>query len=502
MSILIKNGSLLTFGNNGKIKILENSNIFIKEGLIKKIWRNGEEVKGVEADTVLDALNKLILPGLVNAHIHSSDNFTKGLVDNLPLDLYMLKCLPVFSMKPSSPRDIYLRTLISCIEMLKTGTTTVIDDVYHLPFPTKESMQAVFQAYRDCGMRVVVTANVQNKSFFDTLPYVREMLPLSLKKELDKKPSPPAKELLNFCRYAAKKWGKEENLVRFALAPSAPQRCTDNFLTEIGEISKSENVPIITHGLETKVQAVFAKLLYKRTLIEHLDELGLLTPRLALVHGIWITDRDIELLGNAGVSVVYNPASNLKLGSGLTPLRRLLCAGVNIALGCDGISSNDSQNMFEAMKLAALLHRVANSDFNTWILGHEALVMGTLGGARAGMMQSEVGSIEVGKKADMLLINLNKIEYRPLNDLTNQLIFCEHGYSVDTVIIEGSIVVKDGKLLGIDEISILEEVKEASKRFFEGNTEAYEEAKKFEGYVCTMYFKCMKKDIGLNALVI
>ncbi len=502
MSMLIKNGSLLTLRNNSKIKILENSNVLIKEGLIKKIWRSREEVKGVEADTILDASNKLVLPGLVNAHIHSSDNFTKGLVDSLPLDLYMLKCLPIFSVESSNQRDIYLRTLISCIEMLKTGTTTVIDDVFHLPFPTEESIQAVFQAYRDCGIRAIVTANVQDKPFFDTLPYTREIIPLFLKKDLDKKPSPPAKELLNFCRYTAKKWGKEENLVRFALAPSAPQRCTDNFLAEINEISESENVPIITHVLETKVQAIFAKLLYGKTLIEHLDEVGLLTPRLALVHGIWVTNRDIELLGNAEVSVVYNPASNLKLGSGLTPLRRLLSAGANIALGCDGVSSNDSQNIFEAMKLAALLHRIANQDFNSWISSHEALIMGTLGGARAGMMQNEVGSVEVGKKADILLINLNRIEYCPFNDLINQLIFCEHGYSIDTVIIEGNIVVKDGKLLGIDEISILEEAKEASKRFFEENAEAYEEAKKFERYVRTIYFKCMKEDIGLNALAI
>lgn len=502
MSILIKNGTLLTPGNNGKIKILENSNVFIKEGLIKKIWMNREDIKGVKADTVLDASNKLILPGLVNAHIHSSDNFTKGLMDNLPLDLYTLKGLPIFGMKPINPRDIYLRTLISCIEMLKTGTTTVIDDVYYLPSPTEESIQAVFQAYRDCGMRAIVTANVQDKPFFDTLPYVREALPLSLKKELDKKPSPPAKKLLDFCRYAAKKWGKEKNLVRFALAPSAPQRCTDNFLEEIGKISESENVPIITHVLETKVQAIFAKLLYGKTLIEHVNELGLLTSRLTLVHGIWITDKDIELLGKAEVSVVSNPASNLKLGSGLTPFRRLLSAGVNIALGCDGISSNDSQNMFEAMKLAALLHRAANLDFNTWVLSHEALRMGTLGGARAGIVQNEVGSIEVGKKADILLINLNRVEYCPLNNLINQLVFCEHGYSIDTVIIEGNIVVRDGKLLGIDEISILEEVKEASKRFFEENAEAYKEAKKFEPYVRNMYFKCIKKDMGLNALAI
>lgn len=502
MSLLIKNGSLLTVGRNGKTEILENSSVLIRKGLIKKIWKDREEATVSEVDTVLDASNKLILPGLVNAHIHSSDNFTKGLVDNLPLDLYMLKCLPIFSAKSSNQRDTYLRTLISCIEMLKTGTTTVIDDVFHLPIPTQESIQAVFQAYRDCGMRAIVTANVQDKPFFDTLPYVGEMIPPSLKEELDKKPSPSAKKSLDFCRYAARRWGKEENLVRFALAPSAPQRCSDNFLEEIGEISESENVPIITHALETKVQAVFAKLLYRKTLIEHLDEMGLLTSRLALVHGIWITNKDIELLGNGELSVIYNPASNLKLGSGLTPLRRLLSAGVNIALGCDGISSNDSQNMFEAMKLAALLHRTANSDFDSWILSHEALRMGTLGGARAGMMQNQVGSIGVGKKADMLLIDLNRIEYCPLNDLVNEVIFCEHGYSIDTVIIEGKIVVRDRKVLGIDESSILEEIKEASRRFFQENRGVYQEAKKFEPYMRNMYFKCMEKEIGINALAI
>jgi len=203
-------------------------------------------------------------------------------------------------------------------------------------------------------------------------------------------------------------------------------------------------------------------------------------------------------MGDKGVSVVHNPVSNLKLGSGIMPFRKLVDSGVNIAIGSDGMSSNDTQNIFEGMKFAALLHKINDPDYHKWPSSEEVFKMATLGGAKSSLTDDELGTIEVGKKADLAVLDLNTTAFLPQNDILKHLVYCENGSSVETVIVDGEIIVKDGEILTIDEEAILAEFKKMVPKFKEQYQKTVELSDELFPYVDDIYWKCVKQDVGVN----
>jgi guanine deaminase len=488
---MIKNSKIMTLDSEDRW--FEKGDIVVEKDKIIAIGNNLSP-KTFEVEKVFSAEDKLVIPGLVNAHLHSHDRFDKGRFDNLPLEPWMALYNPPLGRREWTPRECYLRTALNGIEMLKTGTTTVIDDVHHgLPF-SEENFEAVYQAYKDIGMRALVSICYSDSPYYKTIPFLGELLPARLKAELEV-PGGFADQVFKLWQKYGERW---RGNVQFILSASAPQRCTESFLKRTWELARSLELPVIIHVLETKVQAVTGELFYGKSMVEYMHSLGILTPETTLVHCVWLTDRDISLIGEAGACVVHNPMSNLKLGSGIAPIRKMLDAGIRVGLGTDNNNANDTVNLFETIRLAALLHKVSSFDYDRWVGAREVIRMATQGGARCAKLDRQLGSLSVGMKADMVLLDLKKLPFIPRNNLLYQLVFCENGHSVDTVVIDGKMVVEGGKVTTANEEKLVGEIMERVDEIQEKIRRASLRGVELEPYVRQAYQKCVAWDVGFN----
>ena len=452
---------------------------------------NDLDSKQLKIEKVLSAQNKLIIPGLINAHLHSHDRFDKGRFDNLPLEVWMALYNPPTAGRDWTARECYLRTILGCIEMIKSGTTTVIDDL-HSGFPLSPAcLDAVFQAYQDIGMRAQVTIAYADKPYYQTIPFLEELLPQHLKPAPELSAEAIHDSVLTLWRDFAKRW---KGRVQFILSPSGPQRCTDGFLRKVWGLSEEYNLPVVVHVLETKVQAITGRHFFGKSIVAHLQDLGLLTPLTALVHCVWVNDHDIELIAKAGSSVIHNPLSNLKLGSGVAPVGKMLEAGINVGLGTDNHNASDTANLFEAMKAAALIHKVSNHEYNKWIGAKEAFHMATQGGAFCGGLSEETGKVEIGKKADLVLLDLKALSFFPKNNLLNQLVFSENGTAVDTVIVDGNILMEGRRLISVDEEKLLQELEERIEEIQKKINKGIPDGRELEPFFREAYYRCIERD--------
>jgi len=493
MRLLIKRGLVLTMDSQGQIH--EDCDVLVEDGAIARIGRGLGE-SAAQVDKVIDASGKLVAPGFVNAHAHSYDVYGRGLVESVPLEVWF----PAASMglrRPLTQHEIHVRTVLVASEMLRSGITAGYDDCTLVPLD-QESVDTVMGAYRDAGIRAIVGTTVLNQPLTHSMPFLSEIMPPEVLEKANSAPIAPDSELIEICRWMIEKWDGQANRLHVALAPSAPQRCSDEFVLAMDDLSSRCGVPWNTHVLETKVQAVTGPEFYGKTIVEHLGDLGVLSPRLALIHGVWLNDRDMELLAAAGTSVVHNPVSNLKVGSGIAPIRDMLKAGVNVALGCDNSGAVDTQNMFETMKFAALLPEVEGPEFGVWEPSREVLRMATMGGARSVLLDRSIGSLEVGKRADIVLYSLQAQPFAPLNDPMRQLVYCEAGQSVDTVLVDGNIVMENGQFRTFDEEAMLREAKAIGQAFRQEDEKAEQFAKALRPYLERMYWRSVAQDVGIN----
>ncbi|MGV0743426.1 amidohydrolase family protein [Mycolicibacterium sp. XJ870] len=430
--------------------------IRIRDGEIIEIAATLDKQPG---DIVLNGRDRLVVPGYVNAHTHSWEALFRARLDNLPLEHWMLLSYPVLGLAPLSPDLIRLRSQLVAIESLRNGVTTLVDDVLEIPGQTEDQLAAVFEAYRDIGIRGNISGHVMDRPFVDHFPFLADALDPDARRELDALAVVQGDEYLSYARASAERYADyADGRLRFMLGPSAPQRCTPELLVGIDDIAKAYDLEYHIHVLETRTQAVTAAEFYGKTMVEYLHALGVLGERVTMAHGIWLTDSDVEVLADTGTSVSHNPISNLKLGSGIAPWRKYLDAGVNLGIGTDGMSSSDTARMSEAVKAAALLHKVTGPDYRQWPTAQEVLTAGTLGGARSARLGDTVGSVEVGKRADLVFYDMNSLAFTPRNKPELHLVYSENGSSIDTVMIDGRIVLQDKKLTTIDERSVLEEL--------------------------------------------
>lgn len=487
--MVIKNAQIMTL--NDKDEFHTNMDMLVEGDTIKEI-RHG--IEALPGDHVIDCTDRLITPGLVNSHLHSDENIFKGWYSSLPLELWMLYAYPLFGFERPSNRLIYLRTMLGAIEMLRSGVTTIQDDYMEQPFTTLEGHGAAIRAYVDLGLRANVSVYEMHHHFCDNIPYLREIIPADMQKQFSD--PEPADQVYARVEELIQEWNGKED-VKIVVSISAPQRCDDAFSKHMFHIAEKYDLPYHIHICETRAQRITGREFYGSTIAQHSNDIGILSPRTTIAHCIWVDDKDIQVYRDAGVNIVHNPVSNLKLGSGIMPYYKLADAGINICLGTDGMSTNDSNNMLEVMKTTALLHKVTHPDFHKWPSSNAILKMATKNAARSVRRTDEIGSLEVGKKADMVVFDLNTFALAPETDLKNQIIYCENGSSIDKVIARGKLLMDDHRILTVNENAIMSELRELWAEYRPCFEKAMKSMDKVAPHLEEMYWRCMKDSDSL-----
>jgi cytosine/adenosine deaminase-related metal-dependent hydrolase len=382
--------------------------------------------------------------------------------------------------------------------MLSTGCTTVVDFLYEMPETSVETVAAVMQAYVDSGMRALLVLGYADKVYYETVPLAMELLPPELKTRIDAEPLPSAEENLRLADEIRTRWHGVENRLAVGIGPSGPQRCSDRQLEMSAEYAQRHDLRIHMHTLETKMQAYTGHLFYGKSIVEHLAELGFLSPRVSLNHAVWLTDRDIDLVARHGAMTTHNLLSNFKLGSGISPVPDMLAKGIGVSLGTDGKSSNDSQDMYEVLKTAALLHKTQQPDFTRWLGAPEAWDMATRAGARSAGWEGELGRIEVGQRADLVLFDLNTIPFIPLNHPLHHLVYCLPSSAVDTVLVEGQLVARNGRLTRVDQAALLSEAQELGREYVRRCDPAFTVGRQLQTSVAAGYRHAVQQNVGVH----
>lgn len=416
----------------------------------------------------IEASGKLLTPGLVNGHTHGHGTLAKGLIeDRWTLEMF-LNNGPWLSGNRATG-DKYLAAQLAAVEMVRKGCTACYDLYFEFPVPTVEGLEAVGRAYADVGIRAVVAPMIADFNLYQALPGLVESLPANLRPLTEKFALAPRQVTIEQARQVFRAWPFDRQQVCPAIAPTIPLHCSDGFMTDCRDLAAEFELPIQTHLAESRTQAVLGLEKYGKSLTAHLRSLGLLNARFSAAHGIWLDEADLALLAEAGSSVVHNPLSNMRVGSGLARVRPMVEHGVNVGIGTDASATSDSMNMFEAARLASFISRVQTADERQWLTADEVFAMATLGSARALGFGDFVGSLAPGFKADIVMLDAGHINYVPLNDALRQIVFSENGAAVDTVMIGGRVIVEHGRLMTVDEAKLRENVQATVARLLGAN---------------------------------
>ncbi|WP_204249992.1 amidohydrolase family protein [Rhodoferax koreense] len=443
------------------------ADIVIQDGIIAALGPGAAAPWLARAARVIDGRGLLAMPGLVNAHFHSPGNFMKGCLEGMPLELFMLYEVPPLAgdsakggLAAQADRFTYVRTLLGAVEMLRRGITTVHDDAYHVPIVTHTGLDAMLQAYADAGIRATVAIDQPNIVEYDKYPFLRDLLPPGERAHMDAAPLQSEAELLAAYHHLITHWhGAAGGRLRAAVSCSAPQRVTPSYFRALSALSKQHDLPFNIHILETRLQRVLGQEVFGESLVKYVHRLGLLDERMMVIHAIWVDDEDIALLAASGCTVAHNPVCNLRLGSGIMPWRKLSDAGVPLCLGTDEMNTDDTTNLWAVTKLAGMVHSLADADCRRWPQAEEVLHAAIRGGARAIRRHADLGQLQPGFRADLVLLDLDTHAFTPLNDLRRQLVFCEDGSSVRYTIVDGRVVFEDGRIAGIDEKALRAEAR-------------------------------------------
>jgi cytosine/adenosine deaminase-related metal-dependent hydrolase len=442
----------------------------------------------------VDCSRYAVVPGMVNAHAHSNENWFRGLWDNLPLEPWMLFSYPVLAGPAQSADEIYVRTLLGGIELLRSGATTVVDFLYD----GEESLEPVVRAYRDLGLRALIGLGYSDRAYHETVVLDEGLVSRDLIDRIERERPPSWSELDAMTRRAVERFHRPDEGISICPAPSGPQRCTDEMLAGCAALAEELDLMVHIHVLETRMQAVSGRRMYGSTLPEHMDAIGFLSPRVCFEHGIWMTPSDLELVRDRGVTIVHNPVSNMKLGSGIAPVPELLRQGVNVALGTDGMCSNDGNDMFSTLKIASLMHKLWEVDFEQWLGAQEAWDMATTGGATAAGDPDGLGRIEPGRRADLVLLDLESSVFTPLNDPLRQIALGSTTLAVRSVMVGGEWRIVDGRVTGVDEAAVLAEGRQRGAEIVARHDEGFQIGQELLASVRAGWLEAMQTDVGVQ----
>ena len=424
MKTLITNGLVLDMV--GEVPNIKKADILIENNKILKIEKDITD----EFDKKINAKSMLIMPGLVNTHTHLAMSIFRGYKDDRKLMDWLENA--IFPVEDKlQPEDIYWNSYLSCLEMIKSGTTTC-NDMYF-------GMNKVIEAIEATGLRAVVAWCLTDDSIRDKVERTRE--------------------------YAKKYNNNPESKITIFTSPHAPYSCNPDTIKLCVDLAKELNTGLHIHLAETQNEVVTIRDRYDKTATEYLADLDVFDVPVILAHGIYISDSDIEILKKHNIKggISHNPISNCKLSSGICDVVKLRKNGINVGLGTDGIGSTTTLDMFEEMKTAAYLQKV-NTMEPTSIKAYDILKMATIEGAKVLGLEDSIGTIEEGKKADLIFIKTDKIHLCPENDICTNLVYSANGADVDTVMIDGKIIMQNRKMIDINEREIMKKVKKIAKR--------------------------------------
>jgi len=415
---------------------------------------------------VIQAQQRLLIPGLINAHTHSHANLPRSLGDRWTLELALNG--NTAGRENLTNDDKYLSAQIGAVEMISKGCTACYDLIYEFPVPSVDGINAVAQGYFDAGMRAVVAPMMADGSFYHSVPGLMDALPENLRAEIERKPRLKRwQEGVDVVRRAVHHWPFDRERVRLAVAPTIPAHCSDDFLINAATLSRDYDIGLQTHLAESKVQAVAGLKLYGKSLTAHLESLNVLGPNFTAAHGVWLDDEDMLRLADTGSKVAHNPASNMRYGSGLAHVRRMIESDLVVGVGTDSRSCSDGLNMFEAMRLASFTSRVQGPDYKRWLTTDEVFSMATVESAKILGMADEIGVLAPGYKADIVFLDTQNPNYVPLTSVMDQIVNAENGSGVASVMVGGRMVFDDGRITTLDYEALVSKIENAIERLRE-----------------------------------
>jgi 5-methylthioadenosine/S-adenosylhomocysteine deaminase len=422
ISLIVSGGTILT--QNAAHVVLAPGALAIDGTDIVAVDRPDAIRRRFTARETIDARDQVILPGLINTHTHAPMVLYRGLADDLALMDWLKQYIFPAEAKTVSPEMVRIGTRLAALEMIESGTTTYADMYYF--------EEEIAKATREAGLRAVLGETIIGF------------------------PSPDARTPADGLARAEAfiKAVKGDSLIVPAVAPHALYTNDAATLTACAALGRRYDVPVIIHLAETQEEVKIARDQHQRTPAGYLDSIGFWGPRTLAAHGVWVTSEDMEILKARGVAVSHNPESNMKLASGIAPVADYLGAGVTLGLGTDGAASNNTLDMFGAMRQAAFLAKVATKD-PTAVPARTALDLATSGGARALGLQDVIGSLEPGKRADVIAVSMGAARQTPLYDSVSHLVYVTHGDDVRSTIVNGRVLMKDGQVRTLNAAAVI-----------------------------------------------
>jgi 5-methylthioadenosine/S-adenosylhomocysteine deaminase len=423
VDLLVLNGTLVTMDKNHSV--IQNAGIAVDGGRIVAVGTTTDIIKMYSAPERVDASGKIIIPGLINGHTHIPMTLFRGLADDLDLQEWLTKYIFPAEAKNVSEEFVRVGTRLGLAEMIRGGTTTYCDMYYFEDAIADETAKAGMRGV--LGETVIDFPVADNKTNAEVMAYVETFV---------------------------RKW-KGNELIVPAIAPHAPYTVSEEHLKAVRAFSDRTGAPIVTHISETKKEVDDSLQAKGASPVDYLSRIGFLNERVIAAHMVWPSPGEIEILRRTGVGVVHNPQSNMKLASGVAPVPKMIAAGVRVGLGTDGAASNNDLSMWEEMDTAAKLHKVFSGDPKV-MPAEEALELATIRGAQALHMEKEIGSIEKGKRADLVIVDRDALNQIPLYNVYSDLVYATKASDVKTVIINGRVVMRDRQLLTLNEAAIKE----------------------------------------------
>lgn len=402
------------------------------DGVITFVGPAEDYRPGAEPDEVIDARGMLLLPGFVNAHTHAAMTLFRGAADDMPLKPWLEEKIWPVEAKLTED-DVYWGTMLGIAEMLRAGVTC-FNDMYHMP-------EVGVRAAEDSGIRMCPSGVL-----LGILPNAGDLLA----------------QAAEFCCEHPR---RPDSRIAPMIAPHAPYTCPREMLERVIATAAECNVPLHTHLAETETDVQWSLENYGKRTVQAMKEVGLFEVPVLAAHCVHLDETDIAILAEEHVGVAHCPGSNMKLASGMAPVRDLLAAGATVGLGTDGCGSNNNLDLLEEARLAALLAKVRDLD-PTAVPSEAALHMATLGGAEALFLGDVIGSLEPGKRADCILIDLDQPHLQPLHDMDSQLVYAAHAGDVRTTIVDGEVLLREGQFARLDQAEIITKTNESAARLF------------------------------------